>query len=199
MVETTQTTAPDTKPDTKSTKRQMTFTVMDDGTVRADFPDSGLEPFSFSPASIPESSYPDALTEGVISRLRGFMGKLTGEARTAEALRAALTEGWSKLAAGEWKSVRTPGEGGVSYSIEVEAAFVFRQKRALAAGKDISEAGTLEQAAENFAALTEEQVSKLKANPVYQLARAEVKAARDAAKLAKLAKKAAESEDDSGF
>ena len=194
----TETQTPETTEAPK-TKRQMTFSILEDGTVRADFPDSGLDAFVFSPASIPEASYPDALTEGVISRLRGFMGRLSGAERTAEALRGALVSGWEKLAAGQWKLERTPGEGGVSYSIEVEAAFLFRQKRAIAAGKDVSEAGTIEQAAENFAALSEEQISKLKANPVYQLARAEVKAKRDAEKMAKLAKKAAESEDDSGF
>ena len=183
---------------TPKSKRQMTFTVMDDGTVRADFPDAGLEPFTFAPSSIPEASYPDALTEGVLSRLRGFMSRLTGDARTGEALRAALVDGWAKLSAGEWKIERTPGEGGVSYSIEVEAAFLFRQKRAAAKGETFT--GTIEEAAANFASLGEEQIAKLKTVPLYKLAYAEVKAARATANAAKLAKKAAESsDDDSGF
>lgn len=188
-----------TTTDAPKAKRQMTFSVLEDGTVRADFPDSGLEPFVFAPSAIPEACYADAVTDGVIYRMRSGMGRLTGEARTADAMRASLVETWGHLSAGNWKVARVAGEGGTSYTIEVEAAFIFRQKRAVAAGKDISEAGTLAQAAENYAALSDDQVAKLKANPLYQLARAEVKAARDAEKLAKLAKKAAESEDDSGF
>lgn len=184
---------PESSTSTESKKRQMTFSVLEDGSVRADFPDSGLESFSFAPTAIPEGLYPDALTEGVISRLRGHMGRLTGENRTAENLRAALVKGWETIAGGTWRMERESGGAGTTFSIEVEAAWIFRQKRAVSLGQTAESIGTLEESSVAFAALSDEQKEKLKAVPMYKAAYAEVKARRAAENAAKLAKKAEDS------
>jgi len=194
---TTNETAPETKPETKPSTRQMSFTVLDSGEIRAEF-GPGLEALTLNPALVPESLIAAAVTEGLIARARSYGSKLEGEARTPEALRAATAKAFENMLAGIWKVERS-GTGG-EFPIEVEAAWVFRQKRAVKAGKDISEAGTLEQTAEAFGKLTDEQKKELKGVALYKVAYAEVKAARDAAKLAKLQKEAeAEESGPEGF
>jgi hypothetical protein len=71
--------------------------------------------------------------------------------------------------------------------------------RAKAKGEPVESAGTIEQAAENFAKLSDEQKKTLKALPRYQLALAEVKAARAAAKLKALTEKVEAGGDEDGF
>lgn len=184
-----------TAPEAKTKTRQMTFTVLENGSVQASFPDSGLENFEFTPANLPEALYPAAMIEGVISVMRSAMGKLSGDERTASAMREILVKRWETLSAGQWKLER--GESvGAGYSIEVEAAFLFRQKRAVQKGLDISTAGTLEEAAANFAALADDKIARLKADPVYKAAYAEIKAKRAMANAAKLAAKAEASTED---
>jgi len=184
---------PEVKSEAKT--RQMSFSVLDDGSVQATFPDSGLEPVSFKPAAIPEALYADALTEGVISVCRGALGKLSGDARTPENMRAALVAKLDAIMGGQWKTPRAAGDGVTSFSIEAEAAWIFRQKRATAKGEPIESVGTLAEASAAFAALDDAQKAKLKAVPLYQAAYAEVKAARAAANAAKLAKKAQDSDE----
>lgn len=174
--------------ETTEKTRQMSFAVLDDGTIRADF-GPGLDPLTLDPQALPENLMVLAISEGIISRLRSYGSKLTGEARTASALRDVMAGGIANLLAGQWKVERAPGEGG-EISQEAEAAYLFRVKRAEAKGETYS--GTMAEAAEAFAALDDAKKKQLKAVPLYQIALLEVKAKRNAAKSAKLAKKAEE-------
>lgn len=175
----------------KGGKHQMSFTVGDDGTIRADF-GPGLDPLVLDPAKVPESLYPAIIAEGIISRARGYNSKLQGEDRTPAALRGATEKAFENFLQGIWKVERIGG--GLVISIEAEAAFVFRQKRATLKGVTFD--GTLEQSAADFAALSEEKKAVLKADKLYAVAYAEVKARRAAEKAAKLAEKAEASGDD---
>lgn len=175
-----------TAPEVETKARQMSFTVLDDGTIRADF-GPGLDPVTLNPSAVPEAILPMALAEGLINRARSYGSKLTGDARTAAALREATATAFANMLQGIWKVERTPGEGGGEISQEAEAAYLFRVKRAEAKGEVYS--GTMAEAAEAFAALDEAKKKQLKAVPLYQIALLEVKAKRNAAKSAKLAKK----------
>jgi hypothetical protein len=173
----------------------MSFTVLDTGDIRADFGE-GIEPFTFNPATMPETLFPTAVAKGVIANLSGATAKLTGDDRNGANLRKAVVGRWDLLKSGIWGAPR--GEGaGEEVSMEAEAAHVFRIKRGEKKGQPYT--GTLDQSAADFAALSDEQTAKLKDTPLYKLAYAEVKAARSAAKLAKLQKKAAEAGDDGDF
>lgn len=177
--------------------RQMSFTELDTGDVRADF-GPGLEPVVFTPAALPETLLAAALTEGVVARLRGYTSKLVGAARTPEALREAILKGVENLFTHAlWKIEREPGEGGTTISIEAEAAWIFRQKRALAKGEAYTQ--DLADCAKDFSALPDEKRAALKAVPLYKIAYAEVKARKAAENAAKLAKQAAAMGDDGVF
>lgn len=180
-------------PPEKAKTRQMTFTVLDDGVIRAEFGE-GVEPLTLNPAAVPESLQAAAMTEGLISRSRGYTSRLTDADRTPNALRAAVAKAFENLLAGVWKMERAPGEA--EFSIEVEAAFLFRQMRAKAKGEPFT--GTIQESADNFATLSDEQKKTLKALPRYQLALAEVKQARATKKLEALAKKIGD-DDKAGF
>lgn len=176
-------------------KRQMSFTILDNGVIRADFgPD--LDPLELNPALVPETITAAAVAEGLISRARGYASKLAKETRTPENLRAQVAKGFENLMAGVWKVERAEGVGG-EFSIEVEAAYRFKVKRAESKGETFE--GTLADVAEQFAQLTEEQKTTLKALPRYQACYAEVKAERAAEKAKKLADKADASEEDAPF
>jgi hypothetical protein len=170
----------------------MTFTVLDDGTIRADF--VGLEPLILDPAAVPEHVQAAAIAEGYISRVRGYTSKLEGADRTPEALRAAVSRGFAALLNGVWKAEREAGK--VEVSIEAEAAYLFRAARAKAKGEEF--VGTLEEAVTNFAALTDGQKKQLKAVPLYQAQLATVKAQRATLKAA-AAQKKAEAAGDADF
>lgn len=192
-------------PTAEAGKRQMSFTVLEDGTIRAEFGE-GIEPLHLNPAAVPETLQVDAMTEGLISRARGYASKLVADARTPAALRDAIAKAFENLLAGVWKIERAAGEGG-EVSMEVEAAFLFRQMRAAATNAKLREqnapevpfTGTLAEAAEAFGKLDEESKKELKALPRYQLALAEVKAKRQADKLAKMAAKLEKEGGDAGF
>lgn len=194
--------APAPAPEKESAGRQMSFTVLEDGTVKAEF-GPGLEPLAFNPAVLPEALIPDALSEGVISRLRGYTSKLTGDSRTPAKLREAVEKGLENLfSKGIWKIEREPGDPGSTISVEAEAAYVFRLKRyasLIAAGKPAQEVGDLVTAAKQFAALSEEQKKQLKEVPLYKVAYAEVKAKRAQENAAKLAKAAEKLGDETAF
>lgn len=175
--------------------RQMSFTVLDDGTVRADFGE-GVDPLAFHPATMPESLFPPALAAGFIARLRGYTSRLVGDTRTPEGLRKAIEKGISDLKAGIWAAEREPGAGD-EISMEAEAAYRYRVKRA--ESKNEVYTGTLADAVADFNNLTDEQKKVLKGLPRYQLAYAEVKAERQAAKMEKLAKKVKDEEEEVAF
>lgn len=180
----------------KKSVRQMSFATLEDGTVRAEFGE-GIDPVTFHPAKMPEALFPAALAAGFIGRLRGYTSRLIGDGRTPVALRDAIVKGLSDLNAGIWAAEREAGTGSSEISMEAEAAYVYRVKRAEAKGEVYS--GTLEQAAADFAALTDEQTKVLKGLPRYQLAYAEVKARRTAERAEKLAKKVIAEEEETGF
>lgn len=178
--------------DTKT--RQMTFSILDDGTVRADF-GPGLDPLTFAPATeLPEALFPQAIASGVVNRARSYTSRATGEDRTPAKLRDLIAKAFADLKAGVWERIREGG-GADEISIEAEAAHIFRQKR------DPAYTGTLADSAAAFAVLTDDQKKTLKGLPRYQAAYAEVKAKRAAEKAAKLAAKAGntEGEDSLGF
>lgn len=182
-------------PDTVTTKpesaaRQMTFSLLDNGEIRADF-GPGLDPLTCNPALLPENLVSLAVAEGIMSRARGYTSKLTGDSRTPAALREAIAKAFENMMAGVWKIERVGG-GSSEFSIEQEAAWMFRQKRAEAKGEQFT--GTLAEAADAFSALSDDQKKTLKGLPLYRLCYAEVKAARDAEKLAKLKADASKAE-----
>lgn len=184
------------EPVAETSKRQMSFAILEDGTIRAEFGE-GIDPLTLNPAEVPESLQSVAMAEGLVSRARAYTGKLTGDARTPQALKDAVAKGFANLLAGIWKVERAPGEGDTSYTIEVEAAFLFRQMRAKAKNEEFT--GTLAEAAVAFSALSDDDKKTLKALPRYQLAYAQVKEQRAAATKAALEAKLAKEGDDSGF
>lgn len=180
---------------TQTRNRQMSFTVLDSGEIRADFGE-GAEPFTFNPASMPEALFPAAVAKGVIANLSGATAKLTGADRNPVKLRAAVVGRWDLLKSGVWGAPR--GEGaGEEISIEAEAAHLFRVKRGEKTGTPYT--GTLDESVAAFASLADEQKAKLKETPLYKLAYAEVKQARAAAKLAKMQAKADAASGDVDF
>lgn len=174
--------------------RQMSFSVLDDGTVRADFGE-GVDPLTFNPATLPEKLFPSALAKGFIMFLQGRTSRLAGENRTPKTLHDAVAAGLTDLRNGIWTQERQAGAGG-EISIEAEAAHWFRVARAEKKGEAYTL--TVEQSAEAYAALSEDQQAKLKSLPTYKAAYAKVKAERQTAKAAKLAKKA-ETEEEIDF
>jgi len=176
-------------------KRQMSFSVLDDGQIRAEFGE-GVDPILLNPVDVPESLRLAAVTDGLISRLRGYTSRLSDEARTPKALAEAVAKGVSALKSGVWKIEREAG-GATEFSQEIHAAFLFRAMRAAKKNEEFT--GTIEEAAANWAALDDEQKKKVKALPLYQQALAEVKAKAAQAKAEKLAKKVEDLGDDAGF
>jgi hypothetical protein len=188
-------------------KKQMSFAQLDDGTVRASFVD-GTPELIFNPSELPEAIQLAAIVEGVISRLRGYVGQLEGTDRTPANMRAAVEKGLAALMAGTWKAERGTGAG-AEFSIEIEAAWLFRKMKAAAQGVDFVE--TIEQTAALWANLTDDtkdadgkvtakgQKAQVKETTRYAQAYAQVKAQRAAAKAAKLAEKAAQEDADSPF
>lgn len=189
MTETVETTTPET-----TSKRQMSFSVLESGEIRADF-GPGIDALILNPAAVPEHVLAAATTEGLISRARSYTSKLEGEARNPASLRDVIAKAFANLLAGTWKVERVGG-GGVEYSIEVEAALVFRQMRAASKGETCTD--TLAEVAANWEALSDDQKKQVKDLPRYKAAYAQVKAQRQAekakAELAKAEKAEAEAE-----
>lgn len=193
--ETENTTETPAQAEAKKT-RQMSFVITEEGNIVASFGE-GLDPLTLSPLAVPEALQAAAMTEGLVSRLRGYTSKLQDDARTPAALREAIAKGMENLKAGIWKIERAAGEA--EYTIEVEAAWLFRKMRAAAQTPPVEYTETIDQVAEVFAKLDDEQKKKLKALPRFQLALAEVKEKRAAEKRAALAAKLAKEGDDAGF
>ena len=98
--------------------------------------------------------------------------------------------------AGVWKIDRIHG-GGAEYTIEVEAALVFRQMRAASKGEICAD--TIETVAANWETLSEDQRKQVKDLPRYKAAFAQVKATRQAAKAQAMLAKAEADEADAPF
>ena len=194
---------------TATPKKQMSFSVLDSGEIEASF-GPNVEPLRLNPYDeLPDEVKNLAMPEGVISRLRGYVSRLEGSERTPENMRAQVSKGMDNLRAGVWKLERGEGGGKAEFTVEVEAAWLFRKMKAEAKGENFTE--TIGETATMWAALTDDekdadgkvvtkgQKSQVKALPRYQQALAQVKARRAAEKAAKLAKKADEAEEDSPF
>lgn len=171
----------ETTAQTPAKARKLAFTVLDDGGIRAEFGE-GLDPLYFYPDELPSTLTHDAITEGIVSRLRGFAANV--EDRTSEKLRAAVERGIGLLKEGLWRAERVSAE---EYTIEEEAAHLFRVMRAESEGKAYG--GTLADDAEAFSSLSDEKKKELKTLPRYRAAYAQVKAERQARTAAKLASK----------
>lgn len=66
---------------TPAHKKQMAFSVLDSGEIEASF-GPGFEPLRLNPADVPEAVQLLAISEGLISRSRGYVSRLEGEDRT---------------------------------------------------------------------------------------------------------------------
>ncbi len=188
VAETVAETTPETT--TEKSKRQMSFAVLDSGLIQASF-GPGLDPVTLNPAEVPEAIQAAAVTEGLISRARGYTSKLTEANRTPEKLRDAIVKAFAQLMTGVWK-VERDGIAGAEISIEAEAAYLFKVKKAESKGETF--AGTMAEAVEAFSKLTDEQKKQLKELPRYKVCYAEIKARRALENVKKLEKAAAASE-----
>lgn len=184
------TSTPETPETPEKSKRQMSFAVLDSGLIQANF-GPGLDPVTLNPAEVPEAIQAAAVTEGLISRARGYTSRLTEENRTPEKLREAIVKAFAQLMAGVWK-VERDGIAGAEISIEAEAAYLFKVKKAEAKGETF--AGTMAEAVAAFSALTDDQKKQLKELPRYKVCYAEVRAKRALENVKKLEKAAAASE-----
>jgi len=188
-----------TTENTPEKTRQMSMTVLDDGVIRAEF-GPGLDPLSIDPSKLPEDILPQAVAEGIRSFLRARGSKLSGDTRTPAALRAVVAEGIDDLLAGKWFTPRAASTSTADITADAEAAHVYRKTRFAETNPGEEYTGTLAADAAAYKALDEGKQKKLKAVPRFQVALATVKAARMAAKAAKLEKKVAATEtEDSDF
>lgn len=178
-----------------ASKRQMSFTVLEDGTIRADFGPE-LEALTLNPTEVPESLHVLAITDGLMARARGYTSKLVDADRTPENLRTAIAKAFTAFKAGVWKIERAASVLD-DFSQEVRAAFLFRKTRAEDKGEAFTD--SLAQVAEFWNALTDDQKKQVKSLPRYQLALAKTKAEDAAKKAEALAKKVATEEEDSPF
>lgn len=201
-----------TETQTTTPKKQMSLSYLTEtGQVMATFVDNS-EPLYIGIDEVPEDSRIKALVGGIMANLRGATSKLEGENRTPANLRTAIAQRMTDIRAGQWTTERAPGEAGESYTIEQEAAWLFRKLKAEAANKEFTE--TLAEVAELWDSLTDDpkgadgkplkdengkvilgQKGQVKATPRYQQALAQIKARRAAEKAEKMAKKAAAAED----
>ena len=131
-----------------------------------------------------------ASTADAVSAVRAGRSLTEALTRTPAALREVITKAFDNMRQGIWKIERGPGAA--EFSIEQEAAWMFRAKRAEAKGEKFE--GTLAEAAEAFSALLDEQKKTLKGLALFKLCYAEVKARRDAEKLDKLKAEASKAE-----
>lgn len=201
-----------TETQTTTPKKQMSLSYLaETGQVMATFVDNS-EPLYIGIDEVPEDSRIKALVGGIMANLRGATSKLEGENRTPANLRTVIAQRMVDIRAGQWTTERTPGEAGETYTIEQEAAWLFRKLKAKAANKEFTE--TLAEVAELWDSLTDDpkgadgkplkdengkvilgQKGQVKATPRYQQALAQIKARRAAEKAEKMAKKAAAAED----
>jgi hypothetical protein len=204
-----ETVTPETPETPKTThKRQMSFTVLDDGTIEATF-GKGVDPIRLNPTETPERVQFAAITEGLISRARSYTSKLQDSERTPENLSKAVAKAFENLRNGVWKIEREASDGEPTYTIEVEAAFLFRKMKAESKNEPFTE--TLADVAALWESLTDDeteekdgkkvvtkvgQKSQVKALPRYQQAYAQIKADRALAKAKKLAEKADKAEEE---
>ena len=180
--------------ETESTKtRQMSFHILDDGTVRADFV-GDVESLTLSLSDVPEALKIAAIADGVISRARGYASKLTDEERTPAKLAEQIALAFANIKAGIWKAPRATSAV-TEYSIEIEAAWLFRKMKAETRGEAFTE--NMGSVFTLWEGLTDEQRKQVKDLPRYKAAFAQVKAQRQAKKAEKLLRKAEADEADS--
>ena len=185
---------PNTPNETESTKtRQMSFHILDDGTIRADF-GGDVESLTLPLSDVPEALKISAIADGVISRARGYASKLAEDERTPQNLAKQIALAFANIRAGIWKAPRATSAV-KEFSIEIEAAWLFRKMKAETRGEAFSD--TLESVSTLWESLTDEQRKQVKDLPRYKAAFAQVKAQRQAEKARKLLRKAETDEADS--
>lgn len=190
-------TTPNETPETEteSTKtRQMSFHILDDGTIRADFIGGEVPSLTLPLSEVPEALKISAIADGVISRARGYASKLTEDARTPQNLAKQIALAFANIRAGIWKAPRATTTV-TEYPIEVESAWLFRKMKAETRGEAFTE--NMGSVFTLWEGLTDEQRKQVKDLPRYKAAFAQVKAQRQAAKAEKLLRKAEADEADS--
>lgn len=181
--------------ETESTKtRQMSFHILDDGTIRADFVGGEVPSLTLPLSDVPEALKISAIADGVISRARGYASKLAEDERTPQNLAKQIALAFANIRAGIWKAPRATSAV-TEYSIEIESAWLFRKMKAEARGEAFSD--TLESVSTLWESLTDGQRKQVKDLPRYKAAFAQVKAQRQAKKAEKLLRKAETDEADS--
>lgn len=177
--------------------RQMSFNILESGEVHAEFGE-GVDPLRFNPSALPETIFPQAVTAGVISMLRSYTSRLADADRNPVNLRKMIAAGLEDLQAGRWGRGRAGG-GVAEFSLEGEAAHLWRTLAFREANPGEDYPGTLEKDAADYAALPAEKQAKLKATPRWALALAQAKADRAARKAAKMAAAKQEASEEVDF
>lgn len=134
-------------------------------------------------------------TFGMLTKVRNFTAiekDETGAAAGSEAMHAKMLKGVELLKQGVLRAAAEAGDKRSGGTLLLEAAFIYRQKKAKAQGVEFTETET--DVAKAIEALTEEQLKGLKETSMFKLAMEEAKMARQAARLA-AAQKAAEAEE----
>ena len=101
-------TTPNETPETETESpktRQMSFHILDDGTIRADFV-GDVESLTLPLSEVPEALKISAIADGVISRARGYASKLTEDERTPQNLAKQIALAFANIRAGIWKAPR---------------------------------------------------------------------------------------------
>jgi hypothetical protein len=174
--------------DEKKTPK-MAQTVGDDGSVKFAFSeDAGEQVYNLS--DFPENVREFFAIFGMRTKLRNFTVPDSGEKEASPAKMAEkLSKGAALLKAGLLRVAREPGEKKGGGTILLEAAMIYKAKKAAAKGEEF--ALTEAEVAAELEALTDEQLEQLKGTTLFKLAMAEVKEKRAAEKKAALEAQAA--------
>jgi hypothetical protein len=147
------------------------------GSITFKFADGG-DPFVFDLTKVPESLLRNLALHGASQKLGDGYAGMKAEADPIAFARTVVRDIAERLYAGDW---RAAGTGGARTSILLEAF-------ATATGK------TVEEVAEMWANLDDDDKKAIQAKPKFQLALAKIKVARETAKIAAAEKALAEEE-----
>ncbi len=173
--------------------------VNEDGSVTFAFPAIG-EKLTVRMEDFPQNVRDFFGIFGMRTKLRNFTAlekAEDGSAASPAAKFAELKKGYDLLVAGTLRAAREPGEKGASSTVELEAFVAYKVTKLRDKGASDEEiaAVTPVSIAAELEKLTDDQIKEVKATKRFQKALADVKAARAAARAAKLAKEAAAEED----
>lgn len=166
---------------------KMSQAVKEDGSVEFAFSHGVKQTYSL--ADFPPNVRDFFATFGMRTKLRNFTVPDSGEKEaSAEQMATKLEKGANLLKAGLLRVAREPGEKKAGGTLLLEAAFIYKQKKAAAKGEEFT--GTEADVAAELEALDEEKLDALKGTTLFKLAMAEVKEKRAAEKKAALQKQA---------